>query len=679
MATPDQEPMTGENLAAPQKANWLQNLILAPAPRLKPLQLPPLPRLPFGELLFPILAVIYVTFSVLLRGDGAGPLAGQFIDNDHYQRLYQVHQWLAHGNWYDLRTWQTIDPNGLLLHWTRLPDILIALFTLPFVKPLGMEQALYISSFITPLLLLGLFVALSSAAMRQLNQGIPAPFYAALAVLFMVALMIYSLIPGRVDHHVYSAFAIMFLLYGMAAALRETSGKGGLQRLLLASFAAGICLGATVEALPWVALASVSLGLVWVLQANPRLYQALDHLLTGLVLGTFCALALIKPLPEWGEIFYDQLSLPYVLGFTLMWAWVRTPLIFASLMPWLEQSQPRRLFWLALGAALIAGFLLCLYPAMLNPHWHGGQELLKQITYQYIIETKPIWGSNTAPRQFVTFCILPCFALWVALSRLWHERAKPRASLWLFLSLGLISLLIASLFFQLRFINMLGAFAVLPLAYQLQRLWRPQYQDDKKSLSRRGLAGLLILTTLPVFGTNYWNVLFYPGAYTTTEDKGLCNATYLAAYIASDKSLSPEMRIAALDLNAAKLSFYLPQKFMALGVYHREQDNVTDFIKLIEAPDTKSAEAIIRKNKIDLITLCIPKGAEDFTNDGKTPAKDSWQGFLAAGWALELYHGKIPEWAEKQAIELAPGWLLLRIKPENAAAHKPERDETRLD
>lgn len=185
-------------------------------------------------------------------GGDAGALAG----SDDMMRLQQVRDLLAGQGWYDVDQRRMLTPEGGAMHWSRLPDIFLALIILILTPFMGMSGAESVAITVWPLMLFGVVSTGLVVLLRHLGGTTSAGVLCILAFFFSSA--VYQYAPGRIDHH------------GLVAALVIVSFACLMssRRPLLTGAVAGLCVAAmlsiAIESLPFVAGLSAASAALWV-------------------------------------------------------------------------------------------------------------------------------------------------------------------------------------------------------------------------------------------------------------------------------------------------------------------------------------------------------------------------------------------------------------------------------
>ena len=149
-----------------------------------------------------ILAILATAVFLLCLANGRGnslipglPLQ----DPDDAMRLVQVIDLLDGQNWYDLTQDRVNPPDGLSMHWSRLPDLPLAAVIKVAERFIGRHDAVLLAAkLVPPLLGAGFFLAFVWAAVPMVGRdGGP---YAALVCLTLL-IPLAQLSTGRVHHY----------------------------------------------------------------------------------------------------------------------------------------------------------------------------------------------------------------------------------------------------------------------------------------------------------------------------------------------------------------------------------------------------------------------------------------------------------------------------------------------
>lgn len=130
-------------------------------------------------------------------------------DNDDYMRFVQFQEWMNNGRWY-LKPMDNFNAaDGIVIHWSRFPDLILSAIAYPLLFVVDESTAYSLSISIVPLLYL-LFYSLSCFYLCNHYFGERYRFLSMMFALFSPSVM--HFIPGSIDHHnIQLILAILFL------------------------------------------------------------------------------------------------------------------------------------------------------------------------------------------------------------------------------------------------------------------------------------------------------------------------------------------------------------------------------------------------------------------------------------------------------------------------------------
>lgn len=248
-------------------------------------------------------------------------------DPDDMVRLVQIRDWLAGQRFADLAQMRLGGPEGVALHWSRLPDLVPAAVIALATPVAGTARAEILALVLWPELLFFGHLLVAGALARRLGGAATMPVAIALAALAYPAIT--AFLPGRIDHH-----GLQIVLVGlMLVALLD--GKWA-----WAGFAAGVSQIVGLETAPALLAANAALLVLWIRdERNPGLFGA------GLIAAALIGFALFRPAPAaagWCDGFGPGVFAVLLTGGG---AW----LLAGALSPRLPERR-----WRAGAAALIA-------------------------------------------------------------------------------------------------------------------------------------------------------------------------------------------------------------------------------------------------------------------------------------------------------------------------------------
>lgn len=362
----------------------------------------------------------------------------QLGDNDNYMRYVQFTSWLEVGNWY-LQPMPDFNPqDGVLIHWSRLPDIPLAATSLLFMEFLEPATAHAIAMSVVPLFYLLLLAILGFAYCDQ-YLGKEQRFVATLFIL--LSPLITKFLPGSIDHHnVQLVFVVAFLLFSPITHQQfQERWRAYLQGLVVA-----LSLWTGLENfILWVLYLGVyTLHAIWCDSSRVSHLRRLCFTVFGLGL----VLMLInRPISEFFYPRYDAISLPFVLCFFGGGALL---LIYEKRLAKMLNPK-KRIFFTALIALPIFGSLVLLYPELIKGAYADYPAILQEFWLSNVSEALSMWdwmqkdGFFSVENYFLYFIPALCYPL----------IKNKTTALSLLYSLLILNLVIA-LLWQIRAINL---------------------------------------------------------------------------------------------------------------------------------------------------------------------------------------------------------------------------------
>ncbi|MDA0339784.1 MAG: hypothetical protein O2910_08130, partial [Proteobacteria bacterium] len=322
-------------------------------------------------------------------------------DSDDYMRLVQVEAWLDGADWRDMHMERLNPPDGVVMHWSRLPDVPIAL-VIAIIEPFTDRATASIAAlFVVPSVYLLLFLLLITwAAARTLGPS--AAFLAPILTAFALPAT-GQFAPGRIDHHGLQILLAILMLVAVIQLFKSPSSRWA----AVMGFAGGLSIAIGAEGLPHVIASYVCLGLGWIFGR--------DHLLrAGVVMATATAattaLILTTTVPQ-SPYFAgacDALSVVYVTATALIAA------IWLTLWA-LESRLSRPIFKAGIAgglAALASVVLLAAFPqCSIGPYAALPPELIESWLSEIkeAQNARQLFENNFG--QFALYFTLPLVAL----------------------------------------------------------------------------------------------------------------------------------------------------------------------------------------------------------------------------------------------------------------------------
>jgi len=628
--------------------------------------------------LLPLAVFVYIALSFFYHPQSPFHTF-RLSDPDDYMHLNEVINWLQRQNWYDLSQPRLSPGAHIILHWSRLVDLPIALIAGPLFKAFGAMGAAMTAALVVPIILLVLLLTLLPALAEPL-VGEERANLAALLALF-APMMLFNFTPGRVDHHNWEILIAGFGLFGLE---RMAYDKNGWRFCVLTAFTSACGLWIGTEALPWLILLIACLAIAGAWYGGYILRHAA---LFGAALAftTACFLPIALPYNEWHRLAMSWFSLADVIftalaGGMLVLGWA------------LGQLTKKR--WLRLGLmAALSLFAVTLFlhfvPQALNGPFTDYDDFNSTTALDNIAEATPLSAAfhfnpynhltyTRALMVFIRFLFLPLIALTIIGWQLRHARVKERM-VWSFHGAFLLTAILLSVFWQVRIAWFMQMFAIAPLVWLLFAWWKKISHEIKGRTRFWAEIGVfLVLGPLPVLlvpavtsGMNlYPDFLLFPAAHGVDD---ACNLTRAAEFIGSPRHRYVYFPITILAgaNEGPELLFRTPANVIAANFDVPANRDVFDFFN---ARDDKAAIAVLRKWHADLVLTCrnVPPfyAGLDHPEAGKNVfLRQGADGKLHLTSSLDhptliekLVNNQIPQWLKPVEIPEAKDYLLFEVK-----------------
>ena len=345
---------------------------------------------------FWLVALLGWALSIALNTHGLREVlqTGAFNDPDDALRMVQVRDWMSGQGWFDLHAWRMDPPTGVFMHWSRVVDVPMAgliLFFRLFADPTFAERLARVAF---PILLqLAIILGLMSAARRLAGEAASVPA-AALAALSGMTFGQFE--PGRIGHHAPQITLLVAMVAGMLAAFDLRHAKAA----ALSAACMALSLAISLENLPFIAILSAALPLVWVVRGD-AMRPALKWF--GASLAACLALALVATIApsRWFVLACDAYS-GIQMGAGL--AGAALCLGLAALSPILITVRARLIA--VAGSGLIFGLcLLAMFPSCFSDPFSHMDPVVFSLLMPQITEARPL-NVLFAMRPWVTGLLL---------------------------------------------------------------------------------------------------------------------------------------------------------------------------------------------------------------------------------------------------------------------------------
>ncbi|MEZ8881921.1 hypothetical protein AB4511_00795 [Vibrio sp. 10N.222.54.F6] len=300
-------------------------------------------------------------------------------DNDDYMRFVQFQDWMATGHWYlePMNNFNAAD--GIVIHWSRFPDLILSLVAFPLLFIVDDNLAYTISISLVPLLYLLLF----SLSCFYLADHLFGAKYRFISMMFAISSpSIIHFLPGSIDHHnIQLVFAVLFLaltplnheqlrhawrVYAQSILL-SLSLWTGLDNVLLFMF--------------FFAIYTVYYGLV-----RHEWFGYISKLYASSALFGICAVLLNRPYDEFFVFKYDEISFVLIILFFCGWLFVNVYHRFMNE----DNSLLQKVFLFVFLAVLFLIPVAVLYPSLSSALLIDYPPILKVYWLDQVTEAKSV-------------------------------------------------------------------------------------------------------------------------------------------------------------------------------------------------------------------------------------------------------------------------------------------------
>ncbi len=592
------------------------------------------------------LAILGATaFSVLMDHSKLAAVwrTGVFHDTDDAMRMVQVRDFLAGQSWWDLVAHRLDPPQGMLSHWSRLVDALLAPLVYAFGLILPAEAAERAARIAFPALtLIALYRAAAYAGRVLLGE-----LYEVAAVVAMALSGVASLqfSPGRIDHH---GLQILGLVIAVAA-LAEALDPARARRAALAGAAIAVTAGVGLENLPFFLVLCAAPPLAFIVRGDSA-KPLLVAFARGLALALAAVFVATIPPSRWLDPRPDALSVIYLTAF------LATSAAFFLLARLPLARWPARLAaCLAAGAAVIAMTLL-LFPSVLKGPYAGLSPELRLFWLAKVNEMKSFATyAHDKPVERAEWLTAFFLALGgVALSARLAAARGDRVALsrWLLLGAALVvggaasAAHIRSLASTAPLIALGTLGLVAPLREKLTR-WNPAFGGP--------LAEMAAVLAVSRFGLAIATSLIWAPAPAKAATPPLSGARATARSCRAPESFAPLARlpaglaIAQIDAGPFLLA-HTPHAALA-APYHRDNHGNLLALHVLAGPP-EQAEALARRSGARWLFLCVTEERSFLSYVDKAPE----------GLAARIAAHHAPAWLKPVPLQGTP-YLAFEIPP----------------
>jgi len=546
-------------------------------------------------------------------------------DRDDTMRLLGVRDLLLGQGWFDNTQYRYLPPDGVMMHWSRLVDALLAggiLLLRPVLGPELSERA-----FVTawPMFLFAAYAAVLFWGAHRLF-GLRA---AGLAVFAASQMVVFSdlFAPGRIDHHNIQVILVTISVIGFGLAWSRP------QAAVASGVASGLSLAVGLETLPAVTIVALAFAVVWIAKGTGG-SRSFGLFSASLALASPVAFALQNAPSLWFTPACDALSAPWLL---LPVGGGVAGLVLVAATPRLSSWHERFAITAVLGALLLAGFFL-LAPECLSGPYQILPEPYRSIWIRDIVEAFSFRrffdvNATTAVQSLAPMLLGAILATLGA----WRANPAERALLALLASLLWLGVVLAQ--FQIRTIYITSAALPLVAGWFVDRVL-----SSAREPGRASMRVVSALCAILMFGLTWAAGVVV--AETWLREAGIVQATRVACqdptYVSGLAALPKGIVLNQVDLGPNVL-LHTPHSIVVAG-YHRAVPGIIAGIDAFTGGEA-DMRRVVEQFHADYLVVC-PDWLDDTAQASRPFARELADGRVGVTWLrpLPLEAGPLRAW-----------------------------------
>ena len=300
-------------------------------------------------------------------------------DNDDYMRFVQFQDWMTSGHWYlePMSNFNAAD--GIVIHWSRFPDLMLSLVAFPLSFIVEEHLAYTISISVVPLLYLLLF-SLSCFFLGDHFFGAKYRFFSMMFAISSPSII--HFLPGSIDHHnIQLIFAVLFLASTPLNHNQLSQSWRVYAQALLLSLSLWTGLENVLLFMIFFVIYTVYYGLV-----RHEWFGYISKLYACSALFGICAVLLNRPYDEFFVSKFDEISFVLIILFFCGWLFVN---VYHRLMTE-DKSLLQKFLLFVFLAVLFLIPVAMLYPSLSSALFIDYPPILKVYWLDQVTEAKSI-------------------------------------------------------------------------------------------------------------------------------------------------------------------------------------------------------------------------------------------------------------------------------------------------
>lgn len=568
----------------------------------------------FADAGWPLVVFIWAAFAAV-TAVSAFPTVIDQLSTDDAMRLVEVRDLLAGQGWFDLVQRRLNPPDGVIMHWSRVVDLPIAVLLAGFRLVAADDLATRLTLTIWPLLLL--LPALLAAASACRTLAGPAAGVIGAFMMVMSPGVVSRFQPGAIDHH---GAQIALALILLACAIRlDRSVRAGVG----AGLAAALMMAIGMETAPHVAVAALLIALRWAAAGDAGAGRGACAFGLTFAAATFgVAVTTLSP-ESWLAPVCDTLGVGHIVVAAL------GGLGLAAAVRYAGPGRLARFAALAQVGVAVATGLLIASPNCLSSPYGALPERLKTGWLDQVQEAQSLAASSIAEPTASLAIGLPLFAL-VAVA-LWAAVTATRENRWpVAIAAAMCAASVAVTCWQIR-----GASLAFALGGVLLPLGVLAIGRTGGRLRTVLAIAALSPATLALSGLGIADIAGLPPIREGGAMGGMCRSSDYRALAAQAPA---GLALNTVDTGPAILAH--TGLSVVSAPYHRNVDGLTAALDAFGG-GAETARAVALSRRAAYVVVCA-------TDGGVGPLAEANPG----GFSAALVSGEAPAWLEP--IDLGP-------------------------
>jgi hypothetical protein len=557
----------------------------------------------------------------------AGFGRGNDMSTDDAMRLVEVRDLLAGQGWFDLTQYRLNPPDGVVMHWSRLIDLPLAILIRAGEAILPAATAERVAAIVWPTALLLVFLA----GVARLAHELADAAAARLALIFaaLTGPLLQHFRPGAIDHH---NAQLALLIWSLALAVRAPLRP---RDAALAGALSAISLAIGLELAPAIVALAGAIALRWIVDGAKAGTATTTFALTFAATTLALFAATVAP-ARYALPACDVLSIVHVVaaGIGGLGLAVLTALPLAL-------PQSRLVGAGALAAALGAALYLS-FPACLDDPFAQLDPRLAALWLAHVTEVRSVVSMlRDLPQEVLPYYGLPAAGLMLGIARCWRDTGEARWS-WIIGLIVLATLFVFSLWL-VRGAVAANALAVALLPAALTRMSTTPGRRSYLGLSRGALIAALLLNPLSLIAIGA------AGARAAAIFGGTHRPAVLSAGPGTCQQASDYAPLASLPkglvlgfIDAGPLLLMTTPHAVLAAPYHRNIKGDGTMLDVLLGP-VGAARAQLARLGVDYVAFC--PGA---------PERHIYAAAAPDGLAAALGRGEVPDFLERIPLEGTP-------------------------